>query len=419
LLFLLLLVAYNSNFRLIPSGDSLPTKVLPLSLLQRGNLYVDKFAPLYLGSVWPIDIPTENRPHSVRFIKGHWLSIYPGVIPIVASPLYVPLSLFLRHYHIPLNDPLGLRLIDLMEKVTASLIAALSAVILFWALCRLTERKTALGLALIYALASNTWVIGSQALLQHGMSELMVSLAIWLLLVAESSPATLVGAGLAAALAVANRPPNVLVVAPLSVYVLYRYRSFAWRFFLLPPFVATAFFTYNLYHFNTLSGELAISHWWIWPTPLREGLAGVLISPSRGLFVYTPWTLFSLWGIVRAWRSVREPLLFRYLSLGALAQIPLYAKWNMWWGGVCFGPRFLTDILPILTILLLPILAAVWHRKLLRGLFVAAVGFAFVVQLFGAFCIHPSEDDPEHLWTWHKSQVVRLLTSSSLAPMDF
>src|SRR5262249_4339403 len=153
---------------LVVSGDSQATKVLPLSILQQGNLYVDQFASAYLGTEWwPIDIPHEQRLHSIRLLKGHWLSAYPVVIPIVIAPLYVPLSWFLVHYRIPYDDPLTLQILDLMEKVSASLIASLAVLVLFWALCRLTQRATALLLTLIYALASNTWVIGSQALWQH------------------------------------------------------------------------------------------------------------------------------------------------------------------------------------------------------------------------------------------------------------
>src|SRR5262245_19383138 len=95
-----LLMIYNCNFHLVRSDDSQANKVLPLSLLQHGNLYLDQFVVMYQGTIWPIDIPTEHRIHSVTFRQGHWISVYPIVIPIMLVPLYLPLAWFFSHYPI-------------------------------------------------------------------------------------------------------------------------------------------------------------------------------------------------------------------------------------------------------------------------------------------------------------------------------
>jgi hypothetical protein len=69
-----------------------------------------------------------------------------------------------------------------------------------------------------------------------------------------------------------------------------------------------------------------------WSSSLIEGLGGILISPGRGLFVYSPILLCSFLGKALAWRCREDPLL-RALSVGVLPTLLLYRKRFNWWGG--------------------------------------------------------------------------------------
>ena len=74
-----------------------------------------------------------------------------------------------------------------LAKLSASLIAALS-VAAFLALAEeLTNRKAALLLTLVYAFGSQTWSTSSQALWQHGSSELEIVPGLLCFLWASSS----------------------------------------------------------------------------------------------------------------------------------------------------------------------------------------------------------------------------------------
>src|SRR5215813_10477695 len=74
------------------------------------------------------------------------------------------------------------------REVERLLIAALS-VVAFLALAeRLASARTALQLTIIYAFGSETWTISSQALWQHGASELLITLALLCLLWAAAEP---------------------------------------------------------------------------------------------------------------------------------------------------------------------------------------------------------------------------------------
>src|SRR5271154_887837 len=120
ILFTALWVLYNSNLRPIAAGDSLPAALIPISVLFDHTVNLDRFGP------WLHD----NVPYSPRVVKvsrGHYYSGYPIAGPLLATPLYLPLLLApgLKHW-----DPGSLvSLARILEKLSASAIAALSAVL--------------------------------------------------------------------------------------------------------------------------------------------------------------------------------------------------------------------------------------------------------------------------------------------------
>jgi len=93
------------------------------------------------------------------------------------------------------------------------------------------------------------------------------------------------------------------------------------------------------YHFE--AGEGFTANW-------LQGLWGLLFSPYRGFFWYTPLALASViaWpGFIRRHRA--EGWLLATL---ALILIGLFGKWWMWWGGFAWGPRFLVPLAPLVVL---------------------------------------------------------------------
>lgn len=79
------------------------------------------------------------------------------------------------------------------------------------------------------------------------------------------------------------------------------------------------------------------------------GLYGLLLSPARGFFWYSPVLLLFLLGISWFWREARW-LLITSGAIG-LIYLLLYSKWYMWHGGYSWGPRFLVPLAPLLALL--------------------------------------------------------------------
>jgi hypothetical protein len=116
-------------------------------------------------------------------------------------------------------------------------------------------------------------------------------------------------------------------------------------------------------------------------TPLWEGMYGLLISPGKGFFWFSPILLLALPGSLMLWRRRKAEVLLVW-GLVAGTVLP-YATWYMWWGGSVWGPRFLVPLAAPLTLLIMPTLEqARQHRGwafLVSILFCASV----VVQLMG------------------------------------
>ena len=106
--------------------------------------------------------------------------------------------------------------------------------------------------------------------------------------------------------------------------------------------------------------------------------------------------------------------------LFCIAQVLLVSKWSVWWGGHCYGPRLLTDIVPCLMLLMLPAMDRISRGAILRllfGLMLFAAGF---VQAVGAFCYPNSGWDEapvaigesqQRLWNWKDNPVSRSLSA--------
>ncbi|HEV8580091.1 MAG TPA: hypothetical protein VGX68_13545 [Thermoanaerobaculia bacterium] len=378
------LLVYNANRRAISAGDTYPARYLPFAIVQYHTLFLDPVASVTAQGRGNTAFWMVSRP------DGHIISLYPVVVPVLVAPLYVPAVAYLRLSG--WTDARLDRVAKIMEKLSASLLAALSASLLYLLLRRRARASIALLLTVAYAFGTTTWVIGSQALWQHGMGALLV-IAVLLLLTGPSTAPRALAAGLLCGLLAANRPPDAVLAATLGVYALFwaGRRRAAW----LAAAVALPATALLLYNFgaagNFLGGYGLIGKARFFNHDLLVGVAGLLFSPARGLFVFSPFLLFLALAPRSMPRSREERLLMAAMIAAVAIQILLYAKAD-WRGGLSWGPRYLTDLLPFLIWMLVPVVSAL--RGVARIGFLAAVGAAIVIEAIGAFWYSPAVDIP-------------------------
>jgi hypothetical protein len=122
----------------------------------------------------------------------------------------------------------------------------------------------------------------------------------------------------------------------------------------------------------------------VWSTPPWVGLPGLLVSPSRGLLLFSPFLGFALWGAWLVWKGEAWRLL-RPVSAAFALLLILSSLWFDWWGGHSFGYRLIADLMPLLALLLLPALEKIDPQPSLRRAYYGLLIYSVGVQLLGAF----------------------------------
>ncbi|MDX6577716.1 MAG: hypothetical protein QOE96_3669 [Blastocatellia bacterium] len=401
LLGLFCFLIYNANLRQIGAGDTFPARYQPLILWHEGTLGLDANARMVAhghSMISPRDRPAEldgqvtyfesSTYWIIRTRYDHLASLYPLVTPLLVAPLYVPAVMWLDAHG--WEQPNIDRVAELMEKVSASLLASIASVLMYLVLRR-EGNPWSLPLALVFAFGTNTWMISSQALWQHGTGELLIALAL-LLALAPASPIRTAALGAVCVFMAANRPPDALIAGAIVLFTFWSRRRSALWLLAGAAVPLAALLYYNLNFIGHVAGGYALGKrpdevffrlgW--------SGVPGLLVSPTRGLLVFTPFLIFVPLGLIRRLQAPNTRGLAAALSLAAVAQFVLYSQTD-WRAGVSWGPRWLTDLLPIMMWMLAP--APLILRPLARGLLIIAMAASVGVQTVGAFWYTKTSDE--------------------------
>jgi hypothetical protein len=153
---------------------------------------------------------------------------------------------------------------------------------------------------------------------------------------------------LSLAMAYLIRPTALVPITILSTYVLAYHRAWFAKYLSWALIIAVPWLVYNFTVYNAPLPSYYSRGAFSETTHFVEGLLGNLISPSRGLFIFSPVLLFALSGFVLALRDPEQrPLSLAYGAI-VIVHLIIVGAGSMWWAGHSFGPRFTTDILPFL-----------------------------------------------------------------------
>ncbi len=355
------------------SFDSRWTVYIAMSLWNHGDTNLDEYTRAIVANDYYalecVDSAGNIRRGPPEHCDGHWYNSYPIGGPVLTTPLIVAavgvmnlLKPILAHFHpgqpviaaffqgdYDLAHPL------IEEEVASSLLAA-TAVLIFLIARRELPVQRAVMLALLFAIATSAYSVGGRALWQHTPSMLLLTIAMYLLLRAEERPSLAAWAGLPVALSYTVRPTNSLAVLIFTAYVAVRYRGYLLRYLLAAAPVAACLVAYNesVYHailspyYHTRLDGFLPENW----SRTAVGLAGDLVSPSRGLLIFTPVFIFAIWSMLRGkWKTPLSPWLAGWVLLHWLAVASYIASW---WAGHSYGPRFFTDLTPVFVLFLIP-----------------------------------------------------------------
>jgi hypothetical protein len=435
--FLVLLVAYLINGDILPGNDSKSNTFLPVSVLNEGNL---SFTPEEMPFMfrWAMRTPRGVVPFNFnhlqwdrtvngRTIRDHYQA---GTIGVHHEMYYVvpsvrdgkpDRSLCVNTFGpgaglcaLPVTAVLQATSGDLRKdmktlwfgaKFVAAAMVAASGALIFLTACEFTGWLKALAVALAYGLGTCVWSTSSQALWQHGPNEFFLALGALLLVRIDRGKRNAVLCGLAFACAVACRPTSVVVVFAVGVYLLVAKRRLVLPYVLGALPIALLLAGHNAYYFGSpftfgqgLAGtDVALFKTGsaeLWRRPFVDAsfwvaAAGLLVSPSRGLLVYSPIMIFAFWGLAVVWRR-KEYSAFRPLTVALVGLLGIAFCWFDWWGGWAYGYRPIVDTMPIFALLLIPVADAVFRRRWLAGVAAVLLVWSIGVQILGAWAYNLS-----------------------------
>jgi hypothetical protein len=400
---------YSVNLRGDPRHDGLPAVPIAVSRVHDGDLTLDEYR----------DVPGCADHYSMSEHDGHLVGFFPWAVALPAVPVVVAFDAA----HVVGVGPGAdgavramARWFAVMQNITAAWTTALAVGGMFVLVRRRrpdTGLRFALGATVIVALGTSLWSTAAATLWQHGPS---VAAVTWGLVCLHDRRVALAGALFM--LAVAFRPTNgLMLLAGLVVVVVASHRSW-WRYLAGAAAVAVPWCAVTLVTYGTALQPYGDVNRLGLHDEFGDALAANLVSPGRGLFVFTPIAVLAVLGAVKVVRShSRDPVLWVAVVVVPVHWV-LVSLYHHWWGGNSYGPRLFTDVIPLLLVLAVTLGGAAgftraWARTATGAgvLVLAAAGVVVhaegaVLLSTGCWSSHPVAIDADSSRVWSVSDAL-------------
>ncbi len=404
-------------------ADSKYSMLVSESLLRHGTFTLDRYQFPDSGNP---DGPAWRGIYQLQMIKGH---VY-YVLPVGSSILSLPWVAVMNTVGISSANADGSynsRGERIIQASLASLLMAAFASLVFFTSRLLLPLGWSLLIALSAALGTQVLSTASRGLWSDTWGIFLIGFVACMLLAHDSRRGRIYPELLATLLAWSYvvRPTNSLAVMAVTAYMLLFCRAQFIRYFVVGLAWLAAFVAYSWYHFGQtlpdyyLASRLTFRTFWI-------ALAGNLISPSRGLLIFVPVTIFLFYLLIRYANETkcRRSVL---LSISIIvAHLILISGYPHWWAGHSFGPRFTAGLVPWFVLLgILAIKARLawrdqnepqrgsmrWRAEMAFGaiLLVISVGINARGAMNGATAVWNQipanvDEHPERVWDWKHPQ---------------
>ena len=320
------------------SRDNIPAQLLTESLLSGHGFDLSSFDPSSL--------PRDSK--EILWSGDRLVTRFPVIHAVVA----LPLALGVRALE-PELDPAERSRIT--GRAAGSLFVAAALGVTYTILLRLTSPASSLALTLGAAFASPLYSVASRELWNHGPAALLLAAIVWL------SFRTGRGASFGGAACVATTyfvRHAALVPAAVLFLLLHRRalagsdrRSFVWATLGGCVAAAAPLALLNLAAMGDPIGGYAPLQMfqYSWGLPSPEAFLAYLVSPARGMMWFAPITLPAVVGLRWAHRRPESRLAWACLAAVVTAMIQI-TSYGPWWGGWAFGPRMMTEYVPLLAV---------------------------------------------------------------------
>ena len=374
------LALYLSTCRYRPADD-LPSLLVPWALLRHGTLALDAFVPAWLSG--------QNRWYAVE-AGGHTLSFYPPWTGFFSLPFFV--------WPWACGAPLTVGLLRWVSKISAAVVTAGSVALFFAAARQRSSKSWAAQLAILYGAGSWAFSVSSQALWQHGPSQLAAALGLWGLSSAGALAEFSAGLGLAGAAAI--RPDSVFFLAAGFLYVALFDRRRIRRFAIGAAVPIATTVAYWLYYTHALRPPELNFQAGLFVGFQPDAFLALLLSPTRGLIPFFPAALFAVWAVF----ARREDRLMQLLLLACAGQWFFFSCYAGWVGGNTFGSRYFAVAALVLAWLCSGVEPRVRKSAAWTRAWIGCLCLCVLIHAIGAFGPWPGpagvEEQKRTAWQW-------------------
>jgi hypothetical protein len=378
-------------------SDPRGTLLVSQAIAQHGSVKLDAYGETFL----------DSYGYVIHQKGGHFYNYFPLGTALVSTPFVAIANAF--GFDMTKDEPL-------IQMAIATL-AALLITFTLYKTARLYLRQTeSLLLAGLCWFGSSLASTVGTALWSHDFAFLFSSTAIFLVL-RHRQPETLLAPaliGLSLFLAYLCRPTLALLAPFLLLYYFLQDKKSAVLAGVTVGLLLLGFMGWSLHEFGQILPDYYL------PKRLEGGdfktaLYGNLLSPARGLLIFSPFLLISL--LLSIGLAPRDKALAK-LSLISLAwplvHLLSISQFPHWWAGWSFGARLMVDALPGLFVGLFAGLAALGQKRNLAYAAVMVSGlFAIYINTYQALFnpygmqwnVEPNVDQyPEYLFNWRYPQ---------------
>lgn len=274
----------------------------------------------------------------------------------------------------------------LLQNVISAFLTS-GAFVLAYLVCRIYLPVFAsMVITLIFTLGTTLISTGSTAYWNLNATVFLILLALLLLVRYDSEAASTVHPTLLGVLLFAaffTRPTSAVFIVIVFGYLLFRDRQELVRVCLTAFALLLLFLLFSRLTLGSWLPDYYVSAGRFGIENFGRSLSGVLISPSRGLLIYSPFIIVIIVGMILMISEVRGSILLLLCLIWFILHVLVVSSIRHWWGGFSYGPRLLTDSVPALLI----ITVILWSQLIKQGRTGLQFGLAMPFILLGIVAI--------------------------------
>lgn len=428
LFYIIFLVVFAANIlnTNIATWDSRWTIHTAYSMIYEQNLDLDEYS----------NVIQKDGNYGIWKGSEHVYNYFPIGVSIIALP-FVFAGEYIFELALLINPDLkanlqqkGFTLINvtnyyyIVEYFIASVIVALCACLMFFIARRYINLGQALLLTFVFAFCTSLWSVAGRALWMHGPLILALLYAIYLLIKEELKISNIISLGLILAFTFIIRPTGLIFFAGILFYLFTFNKKLALTYLISGFVIFLGFFLLNYsiygtilspyyqYYFNLLYGSG-------FPN-IGEALLGNLLSPGKGLVIFTPIILFSIYGFylkIKVKEFSKFDLSLTLIFMVYFVAISLVKKW---WDNWSYGPGYISDVLPVLMyfmIFFFKYFSILKYKRAVSFVFVLLTLISLYIHTKGALSykvwakwnekLNNTDSYSEKMWEWKQPPFLR------------